>query len=277
MSGFSPEWLALREPADHRSRSQALAGSLARHVSHRPEISVVDLGSGTGSNLRAAAPFLPPLQHWMLVDYDATLLEAAKRELAKWADSFEMIGLAAVLTKSRRRITVSFRIADLARDLDHALGASPDLITASALFDLTSPAFIQRLAAAASSRKAIFYTVLTYNGSQHWMPQMAIDDHMISAFNTHQTTDKGFGPSAGPAAPKILAEQFRACGYAVEEGDSPWELDVSDSAHINRIAIGTAAAVSETGTVDMGSIADWLKSPRTSVRIGHTDTLAVPA
>jgi SAM-dependent methyltransferase len=277
MSVFSPEWLALREPTDHRSRSLAVARSLARHVSHRPEISVVDLGSGTGSNLRAAAPFLPPLQHWMLVDYDATLLEAAKRELAQWADSFEMIGFGAVLTKSGRRITVSFRAADLARDLDHALGARPDVITASALFDLTSPAFIERLAAAVSSRKAIFYAVLTYNGSQHWTPQMPIDDQMISAFNTHQTTDKGFGPSAGAAAPGILAEQFRACGYAVEEGDSPWEIDASDSALINQIAMGTAAAVSETGAVDMSSIADWLKFPRTSVRVEHTDTLAVPA
>jgi SAM-dependent methyltransferase len=277
MNGFSPKWLALREPIDHRSRSQALARSLAKHLSYRPEISVVDLGSGTGSNLRATAPFLPPLQHWMLIDYDATLLETAKRELARWADSFEMIGLGAVLTKSGRRITVSFRIADLANDLDHALGASPDVITASALFDLTSPAFIRRLATAASSRKAIFYTVLTYNGSQSWMPQMPIDDYMTLAFNTHQTADKGFGPSAGPGAPNILAEQFRACGYSVEEGDSPWELNASDGALINQIASGTAMAVSETGAVDMSSIASWVKSPRTNVRIGHTDTLAVPA
>ena len=277
MSGFSPEWLALREPADRRSRSRALARSLARHVSHRPEISVVDLGSGTGSNLRATAELLPPLQRWTLVDHDAALLETAKRELADWADSFELSETGMLLSKSSLQITVTFRATDLARDLDHALDAGPDLITASALFDLVSPAFIQRLVAAAALRKAIFYTVLTYNGIQRWMPQTPIDDDMLSAFNRHQTIDKGFGPSAGPAAPKILAEQFHRFGYVVEEGDSPWELDVADHRLIDQLASGIAAAVSETGTVDGSSIESWLRSPRMRSYIGHTDTLAVPA
>ena len=49
---FSPEWLALREPADHAARSTSLMARLGRHFAGRERISVVDLGCGAGSNLR---------------------------------------------------------------------------------------------------------------------------------------------------------------------------------------------------------------------------------
>ena len=51
MSGFSPEWLALREPIDHRSRNAELASSLSARFQQRSAVEVVDLGCGTGSNL----------------------------------------------------------------------------------------------------------------------------------------------------------------------------------------------------------------------------------
>lgn len=276
MSGFSADWLALREAADHRARSAGLVRALTHHLGNRTEISVVDLGSGTGSNLRGLAGSLPQTQHWTLVDHDAALLDAARKQLAAWADSVQTSEDGVILGHVGRRVTVSFRTADLARDLDGALGVSPDLITASALFDLVSPEFIEGFSDAAASRRAIFYTVLTYNGTQRWLPRMAADDDIISAFNRHQTTDKGFGVSAGPAAPRLLAERFRRLGYAVEEGDSPWQLGPADAALIDQLARGMAGAVTELATVDTKTIADWLRSARTGVQIGHTDTLAVP-
>ena len=220
MSGFSPEWLALREPVDRRSRNAAVARSLSSYLETETSISVVDLGSGTGANLRATAPLLPQRQHWTLFDYDADLLTVAKRELAAWADNCALSANGAVLKKSGRHITVEFRTVDLARELDSVFGFKPDLVTASAFFDLVSAEFIQRLAMAAARSHAIFYTVLTYNGAQHWMPRLAGDDGMISAFNRHQTIDKGFGPAAGPEAPGHLADEFWRVGYRVVEGES---------------------------------------------------------
>ena len=89
MSGFDPAWLSLREPVDHRSRNAALLEAVAARFAGRDAIAVVDLGCGTGSNLRALAASLPRRQSWRLVDRDPALLGAARERLAAWADGSE--------------------------------------------------------------------------------------------------------------------------------------------------------------------------------------------
>ena len=277
MSGFSPEWLALREPVDHRSRNAELAAALAARFQQRNGVNVVDLGCGTGSNLRATAMLLPDVQSWTLVDYDERLLGEARNALARWADAAQVSGDQLALTKGPRQISVQFRQADLNAELDAVLGEKPDLVTASALFDLCSPAFIKAFVRAAAARGAVFYTVLTYNGIQRWTPRQPSDNAMMAAFHAHQTTDKGFGPSAGPTAPAHLADAFRLAGYSVLEGDSPWLLGAQDQALVSDLASGFAGAVRETGAVDAKSIDAWTKITRTGAEVGHTDTLAFPS
>lgn len=276
MSGFSPEWLALREPVDHRSRDRGLAVLLAAHLAAREEPRIVDLGCGTGSNLRALAPQLGPRQSWTLVDYDARLLSAARDRLVAWADRTTDCRVGVILHKAEREISVRFRQADLVRDLDAALGEAPDLVTASALFDLCSTGFIERFASAITSRKAAFYTVLTYDGVQTWLPPHAADAAMRDAFIAHQKTDKGFGVSAGPDAPGALASAFRQAGYDVREADTPWRLGADDAQLIADLAAGFAGAVEETGSVDGAVLASWRAVARTGSVVGHTDTLALP-
>ncbi len=276
MSGFSPEWLALREPVDHRSRHAGLAGVLAGRLQSLDEPGIIDLGCGTGSNLRGTAPLLGPRQNWTLVDYDARLLEVARTRLEAWADRAQQSSEGLILDKAGKRITVRFRQADLVRDLDFALSGSVDLVTASALFDLCSADFIARFAAQVAVRKAAFFTVLTYDGVQTWAPEHAADAAMRAAFIAHQKTDKGFGTSAGPDAPAALRAAFEAQGYAVREGGSPWLLGSGDAGLVRDLAQGFAGAVGETGKVDAGEIAAWLKAERTAAVVGHTDTLALP-
>lgn len=276
MSGFSPEWLALREPVDHRSRDAGLAQRAAAHLSGNSEPRIVDLGCGTGSNLRAFAPQLGPRQSWTLVDYDARLLAAARDRLVEWADSTTESRIGVILHKGTSEIAVRFRQADLVRDLDAALGEAPDLVTASALFDLCSAEFIARFSAAVAARKAAFYTVLTYDGVQTWSPAHPADEAMRAAFIAHQKTDKGFGISAGPDAPAILAAAFREAGFTVEEADTPWRLGAADSSLIADLATGFAGAVAETGRLDAATLDDWRAVQRSEAVVGHTDTLALP-
>jgi hypothetical protein len=278
MAGFSPEWLTLREPADHRARNAALASEVSAYFDDRDGIQVVDLGCGTGSNLRALAPLLPGRQLWRLVDYDAGLLAAARQKLGEFAtvrrDSRESL----VLDHEGREITVAFVQADLNRDLNRVLDPRADLVTAAALFDLVSEPWIEAFAARLSRRRLPLYTTLIYDGTEHWSPPHHLDHDVLGAFIRHQGADKGFGPAAGPRAGPSMAASFARAGYAVMTAGSPWRLTDADRALIDQLARGIADAAVETGEVNSQDALAWAKerANATQCMIGHVDLWARP-
>lgn len=276
MSAFSAEWLALREGADVRARNHDIVQAVSAWFALRDHLSVVDLGSGTGANLRAVAPLLPARQRWHLVDKDEALFAAAKIALRKWADKTEIAGETLKLTKGIAEIEVHFQIADLAHDLDSVLVAKPDLVTASAFFDLASSDFIRALARQVANTRAALYATLTYNGVQRWSPHRPSDSQMAAAFNRHQMTDKGFGPAAGPTAAGLLADQLRLEDYTVMEGESPWVLGQNDRSLLEELQRGHALAVLETKALDDKAVETWIKVIRAAAVVGHTDVFATP-
>ena len=273
MSGFSPDWLALREPADHAARNPQVLAAVGSTFSDRQSLSIIDLGSGAGSNLRGSYSVLPARQHWTLVDADSRLLSVARRKLAEWADEAQEQDE----LQDDKTLTVDFRQVDLTKDLEWVLGWQPDLVTAAALFDLASVRWLERFVASLVSMRLPLYTVLTYDGRESWEPAHADDQRMLAAFNHHQHTDKGFGPAAGPEATEALAQAFRKAGTAVTVGESPWQLGADHVDLVRELAAGIAAAVTETGHVSPETIANWLDAKRSaSVTIGHQDLWARP-
>jgi SAM-dependent methyltransferase len=277
MSGFSYEWLRLREPADIAARNPDIAKAVSARFALRSSLSVADLGCGTGANLRAIAPLLPNSQSWTLIDNDPAVLDAARSELSAWAESADRVGDGLELKKGHATIRVAFKISDLAHHLEDVFASAPDLVTASAFFDLASEAFIRRLARLCAEHRAAFYAALTYNGVQRWNPHRPADNQIASAFHRHQLRDKGFGLAAGPMAAEHLADQFRMHDYLVQEGDSTWVLGRNDRMLIEEYSRGYAMAAGETGLIDAKTLETWIKVQRSSAEIGHTDTFAVPA
>ena len=277
MSGFDPAWLDLREGADHRARNRDVLATCAAHFAARDHVRVVDLGCGSGSNLRALAPHLPVRQSWRLVDHDSVLLDAARDRLTRWAETAEDMGRGALrLRRDGRMIEVGFQQADLARNVADVIDGA-DLVTAAALFDLVSESWMQAFVASVAAAHTPFYTALTYNGVENWSPADARDAAMLAAFHAHQARDKGFGPSAGPRATEILARLFAARHYGVVRDDSPWRLTRADDALIAALADGVAQACGETGLVNPRMIEGW-RAVRTGaeVEVGHTDIFARP-
>lgn len=297
MTGFSAQWLALREPADHRARDQGLQAQVVAYLeriatTRKDAVRLIDLGSGSGSNLRALAPHLPAEQHWTLVDYDPALLAAARATLIAWADKdltpnagdpshsdaatfsekIEML----LLVKEGKQIRVDFRCEDLALNIEAVLALPVDLITAAAFFDLVADAWLERFCHALS--KPLF-TVLTYNGIENWAPADSSDATMLSAFHAHQKTDKGFGVAAGPTAAHVMITLLEKRDFEVNSALSPWMLGPEDRALIQQLAAGSAEAMSQTRLVNADLVRDWQYSREraTACEIGHVDLFAVPA
>jgi hypothetical protein len=275
---FSPEWLTLREPVDHRSRDRALLQKLGSHLGKQNTITIYDLGTGLGSNLRAISPFLPAKQKWVLVDYDPVLLSAASEAIAQWADFARGTQNGIEAVKDGRELQIELKRHDLAANPAPWGEAKPDLVTAAALFDLVSVEWIGRFVAALASRKTAFYTALTHDSITAWKPPHPADAAMQHAFESHFGTDKGFGPSAGAEAAALMAKAFADSGYDVSTAKSPWVLDSKDKALIVELANGWASAVRETNFVPEATISEWLKARTadgTSCTVGHEDLLAL--
>ncbi len=276
MSGFAADWLALREPADLRARNGTVREAATAPFERHGAATVVDLGCGTGANLRALAMHLPAVQHWRLVDDDPTLLAAARAALTHWADRSEQRAEGLVLDKSGKHIDVVFERADLAKSFDDVLASPADLVTAAAFFDLVSQAWIAAFCHALARHALPLYAVLTYDGCEEWSPPHPADAAMRAAFHAHQNRDKGFGPAAGPAAAAIVQAALRSEGYDFVSGPNPWHLDSGDEALIAALAEGAAAAVAETKLVPSADCAAW-RQARMAARactIGHVDLFA---
>jgi hypothetical protein len=266
MSGFSAEWLALREPYDGRARNRDVLESVAAAaLAAGNAVGVVDLACGTGSTLRALAPRLPPRQDWRLVDNDLSLL-------ARAAGGKTVPGVAVT------RIPV-----DLMRDLEAALDGPVNLVTASALLDLVSAEWLDRLVTEVAARQVPFYAALNYDGRVAFDPADPLDSAVIAAVNLHQQTDKGFGRALGPRAAEAAIAAFEAAGYAVVHGRSDWYLLPRDRDIQRDMLAGWAGAARETGAVSLADAAAWLTrrrdflaAGRSSMTVGHVDIFARP-
>lgn len=279
MGGFSPEWLALREPADQVARSPVVLQAMRDIFAGQPLCKVCDLGSGTGSSVRAFASWLPRRQEWHLLDHDSANIAAAHTALARWAERSSMEGDRMLLKGQARLLAVHFDTVDLAGG-DDFIPEGVDLVSASALFDLTSAAWLDRLAERVASRGLSLLSTLNYDGEMQFNPADPLDDSVVVAFNRHQAGDKGFGPALGPKAAGYLADKLKSLGYQVVTARSPWWMGSADAGLKSATLEGVVAAVAETGAVDRADLDRWAALRRgnlSEMTVGHIDLFATPA
>jgi SAM-dependent methyltransferase len=268
VSGFDAGWLALRETADARSRSAVLAQRLGNWIATRAPYRpprLVDLGCGTGANVRYLAPRLGDVS-WVCIDDDPTLLSQ--------------------LQETCPGLTVDARHLDLVRNFD-ALAAMPfDALTCSALLDLVSGSWLGALVALIEQRRAAVLFALSYDGELALTPSAPSDEAVRKAFNAHQVRDKGFGAALGPRAGEVAEHALVTAGYETLRIQSPWHLDArapADAALLAPLIAGIAGAATEQFPADRERFESWHSMRRAQcargelgVTIGHADLLGLP-
>jgi len=249
MSGFSAEWLALREPVDAASRNTELTARLIDWRQAPGHLCVLDLGSGTGANFRFLAPLFGGEQHWQLVDHDPALLMQN--------DAFN-------------RCQVERHDLDLTGDWDRLDFRGVQLVTASALIDLVSAEWLERLARCCREAQATVFVVLTYDGTSVWEPALPGDEIVCAWANRHQCTDKGFGPALGPQAAPAFKAMLERLDYRVDLRPSPWRLEPEQAALQTALLEGWMAAVREIAPEVADGLNAWAMQRRRLIELGHS-------
>ena len=261
MSGFSKDWLALREPADVIARDISLLARM--HIAPVEEFRVIDLGTGSASNLRYLAPLHNISQHWTLVDADQDLLNSV------------------VVPKIEAKLRIEKRMLDLAHDLDALDMTKYNLVTASAFFDLVSKPWVTRLAEKCADAKISYgLFVLNVDGQVFWTPQDPDDEEIRNIFNAHMRRDKGFGPALGVQAPDALEKCFKAVGYRAFPGDSSWKISLDHEELQSDFLQGYLQAASEQDPRKLEMIEAWahrrrshIAAGKSEIVVGHRDVL----
>jgi len=260
---FDAAWLDLREAVDHRSRADELLDPLREWWTAVQGATILDLGCGTGSNLRYLAPELPGRQAWTLVDHDEALLQRIE---APSAD-----------------VAVRAVRGDLAGTGLEAVGQAR-LVTASALLDLVSRDWLSALVGACADAGSAALFALTYDGSVVWPGgRDPLDDVVLAAVNDHQRRDKGLGSALGPDAAHVAEGLFRSRGYRPRIAQSPWRLGPGDAALTRALIAGWERAAVEQRPGLAPELREWAArraaaaaSPGFALLVGHVDLLALP-
>ena len=258
MAGFSADWLALREPADHAARSAALTRALLEELPLDRPLRILDLGAGSGSNLRYLTTEPKIRSEWLLVDHDPSLLAGVQQTPG-----------------------VEVRCLDLASLDDRRIFAGRDLVTASALLDLVSESWLTTLAERCAEAGAAVLFALSYDGRIVCSPEDGQDAAIVALVNAHQRTDKGFGRALGPDATDVAARCFTERGYRVRRERSDWILPPASAELQRQLIDGWAQAAIDMAPERAAIINDWrtrrlahVDANRSEIIVGHEDLLA---
>ena len=262
MTGFSAEWLALREPADTAARDVPLTKRLAEITRRHTPAKFIDLGCGTGANLRYLAPRIEGAQEWLLVDSDVQLLKQVH---------------------GPSECPFHTRCVDLAAGLNALALSEHVVITASALLDLVSDRWLIDLIERCRAVGATAFFALSYDGRMTCAPADVDDDWVRGLVNRHQRGDKGFGPALGPEAARRACEQFAQVGYEVQSARSDWSLAPGDRLLQQLLIEGWARAATEVEPDEAARCQRWLETRLaylaggvSRITVGHQDVIAAP-
>lgn len=275
MTDSLADWLRLREAADWEARSPRLVQQVVDAAPHKgapygreeTTYNVLDLGTGTGSNVRYLADRLPRRQRWLVVDRSPDLL--------------------ALVTVHNQ--SLDCQIETLQRDLcaldDAKLFTGRHLVTASALLDLVSESWLQSLAAQCRDAGAAALFALTYNGESSCAPAEPEDELIRELLNRHQHTDKGLGGvAAGPDAVACAERCFKEIGYQVRIEPTDWNLGSAQADMQRYLVRDWARAAGELAPGLLPRITNWrdrrlahIDAGRSRIIVRHHDLAAWPS
>jgi len=227
-NSFETNWLDRRYHYDNAARDKKVEKACLKYLQNKSSVTILDIGSGTGSNCLYFLEKMPAIQNWIFVEHDERLskyaLDRIKKQVTKTGYSIKEESQKLTLQKENRQIEISY-ITDSFLDLDKKVDLSTvDLVTAGAVFDLLSFKQFVDIASIILENEIALLATMNY-AEMNFSPVEASDVLFIEKYEKHMSRPQEFGKAMGKDCSRSLVKFFRKHQKDIVYGASVWRLN----------------------------------------------------
>jgi len=225
-------WLDHRFNCDAEARNANIEKKFLEFFEDRDSLTVVDAGSGTGSNFQYYFEKFPNQQEWTFIDCEGPLLNACREKLYRFAKkkNYEFIEQnGSVCIKDGAKQALVKMSQGKLENVEHLTDLKQtDVVTANALFDLLSYDQFDTFACKLSAYNVCLMATLNYYETS-FLPYDEEDGRFVRYFHTHMTRPQGFGSAMGPNCTEEMLDLLTEHQMLVEQEGSQWHLKRYDT------------------------------------------------
>lgn len=275
----------MRVEYDNYSRSNILNKYLNKNRD-TSDIELIDMCSGSGNFLIWSIKNKLFFSGYTLIDNDIKLLKSIKSNLRKNTSKDLTIksntnNMNLILIRGSH---ISSKVLIKKNDCDifNYKTKRFHVISYSAVLDLMSKSSIIKALKRANDINVIYFS-LCFNGMVKWTPSNIFDKYILSFFNNHQRTDKGFGSALGFKSIDFLKRYAIKKDMNITTKNSPWVINNKsnkDKTFMNRYLLDVKKALFHMEGIDKDILRKWFNEKKNDIEsksiklyVGHQDIL----
>ncbi|MDB4442919.1 hypothetical protein N9157_00265 [Saprospiraceae bacterium] len=270
-------WHDERFKYDCEARNQAVEQACLSHFDGKNGITIVDLGSGTGSNCLYFFEKFPFHQNWIFIEKEEKVSKYALNRLSIEADKkgYEVIhGTNQLeLKKESKSIKIKYLTDSFLNLVDLVNLDEVDLVMASAVFDLISFSQFVDFGSVLLEKRLPLFTTLNY-AEMNFNSDSPSDVVFIEKYESFMNRPQEFGKAMGKKCPRILVDFFQKQEAKIKYGPSIWKLEGESAQVMNHHLLNFMESASRhiMENEDEKLFKDWITSKREAVEEGVLNT-----
>ena len=282
---FSKSWINIRVDYDNISRSTVLVDHINK-LSQEDDIDLIDLYCGSGNFLIWSLNKDILFKNCILVDHDVKLLKSIKSNLRTHLRPMYSIQSNTnnldLLIKRNSKTLSSISIKKNDCDGYRYLSEKYHVISYSAALDIMSKSSIAS-ALKRIKKNNILYFSLCFNGQVRWTPTNTFDKYILTFFNNHQRSDKGFGNALGSKSIEFIKQKADKLNLNIIVKDSPWIIKNKfdkDKVFMKRYLLDIKKSLFHMEGIDKDILRKWyldkkseIDNKKIQLYVGHNDIL----